>query len=249
MKGWSRSALVKFASPDVVIPKPQRRGRAQEDDCAPAAAHLRAEQKKSLQRKFAGRWSLLLRERYGLHAPNVLQLDPEFQFHPSTEWRIDFALPGLKVMVEIDGGTWSDGRTAHNWGPGISNDYIKQNAATRAGWHPFRLSADLIDEPNIQPILEYATQLMASAKPFVVPLNSISEAVYLGQWGDNDMPTRHYYALSDSVVLASWVDLPPTEAWSESEQEVICAAGYGYAPAPLRGRMAIGRRVFVSIIE
>ncbi len=51
---------------------------------------------------------------------------PEYQFHPERKWRADFAHPGYKIIVEIEGGAFSNGR--HVRGRGYySEQRIKMN--------------------------------------------------------------------------------------------------------------------------
>ena len=56
----------------------------------------------------------------------------EYRFHPDRRWRFDFAWPGLKIAVEVDGGIYSRGR--HVRGTGFERDAEKRNAAVLAGW-------------------------------------------------------------------------------------------------------------------
>jgi very-short-patch-repair endonuclease len=63
----------------------------------------------------------------GLPAPTR-----EYRFHPRRRWRFDFAWPGRRVAVEVDGGIYSRGR--HVRGSGFERDAEKRNAAVTAGW-------------------------------------------------------------------------------------------------------------------
>jgi hypothetical protein len=51
---------------------------------------------------------------------------------PQRRWRLDFAWPGDKVGVEVQGGLWTGGK--HARGAGIENDYEKGNAGQLLGW-------------------------------------------------------------------------------------------------------------------
>lgn len=245
MRGWSNAALKKCASPDVGIPKAEPRRRAQRGEEDAAGVQLRREMEMRLQRRFYGIWNTLLRERYDLEAPTTLRLDPEFQFHPTVEWRIDFALPAQQIMIEIDGGTWSEERSGHNWGTGITNDHTKQNAAVAAGWKPFRLSADMLEEQHIRPILDFAEACPVALQS--IALSSAGESVLLGAWGNDDRPTRTYYALGDLILLASWVELPPVEQWGTSQHTLQCAHGYGWIPSAIKHRAKSGRRLLAVV--
>jgi very-short-patch-repair endonuclease len=61
---------------------------------------------------------------------------PEYRFHPKRQWRADFAHPGYKIIVEIEGGVFSNGR--HVRGQGYLNDMEKYNAAVLLGWKILR---------------------------------------------------------------------------------------------------------------
>lgn len=56
----------------------------------------------------------------------------EHKFHPVRKWRIDFAWPGRKLAVEIEGGIWAQGR--HTRGAGVRADMEKYNALASLGW-------------------------------------------------------------------------------------------------------------------
>lgn len=51
-------------------------------------------------------------------------------------WLFDFAFPGGKVAVEVEGGVWSRGR--HVSPVGFIKDCEKYNAATVGGWRVLR---------------------------------------------------------------------------------------------------------------
>jgi very-short-patch-repair endonuclease len=66
----------------------------------------------------------------------------QYRFQPVREWRADFAWPEHMVMLEVDGGTFSQGR--HTRGKGFEEDCIKRNTATLAGWKVFNVTSALI---------------------------------------------------------------------------------------------------------
>jgi len=64
----------------------------------------------------------------------------EYAFSPDgRRWRFDFAWPELKVAVEIEGGTWTQGR--HTRGQGFEDDCVKHNTALMEGWKVLRFPA------------------------------------------------------------------------------------------------------------
>lgn len=68
----------------------------------------------------------------GLPAPET-----EYKFHPTRNWRADFAYPGLRLLVEVEGGEWARGR--HTRGSGFIRDAEKYAEAQIAGWRVLRI--------------------------------------------------------------------------------------------------------------
>lgn len=64
----------------------------------------------------------------------------EWYFHPERKWRFDYALPELKIAIEIDGGLFTGGR--HSGGVGQLNDMEKMNTATSMGWLVFHYTPE-----------------------------------------------------------------------------------------------------------
>ena len=58
--------------------------------------------------------------------------ETEFVFHPVVKWRFDFAWPGQKVYLEVQGGLFIGGR--HTRGAALIKEYEKLNNATMLGW-------------------------------------------------------------------------------------------------------------------
>lgn len=65
----------------------------------------------------------------------------EFRFARPRQWRFDFAWPELGLALEIEGGTWVQGR--HGTGAGMRADAEKYNAATLDGWRILRVTSDM----------------------------------------------------------------------------------------------------------
>ncbi|OFX05203.1 MAG: hypothetical protein A3E78_09205 [Alphaproteobacteria bacterium RIFCSPHIGHO2_12_FULL_63_12] len=66
----------------------------------------------------------------------------EYRFCTGRKWRFDFALVGLKIALEVEGGVWSGGR--HTRGAGYESDCEKYNAATAMGWRVLRFTAKML---------------------------------------------------------------------------------------------------------
>lgn len=66
----------------------------------------------------------------------------EFQFHPSRRWRSDFHLVGKKILIEVEGGIWTQGR--HTRAKGYLEDMDKYNEATILGYQVLRFSTEQV---------------------------------------------------------------------------------------------------------
>lgn len=64
----------------------------------------------------------------------------EHVFHWTRKWRFDYAMPELKIAIEIDGGVWEYGR--HNRPQGYIDDMEKLNTAASMGWLVLRFTTD-----------------------------------------------------------------------------------------------------------
>ena len=62
----------------------------------------------------------------------------EFKFHPIRKWRADFAIPSAKLLIEIEGGFWIQGR--HSRGGGGESDMEKYNTSSIMGYALLRFS-------------------------------------------------------------------------------------------------------------
>lgn len=85
---------------------------------------------------------------------------PEYQFLPSRKWRADFAHPRYKIIVEIEGGAFSNGR--HVRGKGYLNDMEKYNSAILQGWKILRYApgqeAQMMDD--VRQLIEEHERMM-----------------------------------------------------------------------------------------
>ena len=73
-----------------------------------------------------------------------LQLIKEYKFCDGRKWRFDYALPDLKIAIEIEGGVFSNGR--HTRGKGYLNDMEKYNMASELGWTLLRYTPTQLNE-------------------------------------------------------------------------------------------------------
>ena len=86
-------------------------------------------------------FGILFRElAQGASLPNV-----EWKFHPTRQWRFDYAWPAGMVACELDGGQWKTGGGRHN----TDADRDKLNEAAAMGWRVLRFShRQLEDDPT-----------------------------------------------------------------------------------------------------
>jgi very-short-patch-repair endonuclease len=78
----------------------------------------------------------------------------EYRFDPSRRWRADFAFPQQKLLVEVEGGVWTEGR--HVRGSGYENDLEKYNAASLAGWRLLRFTPAMVNNGRALNVIEEA---------------------------------------------------------------------------------------------
>lgn len=79
----------------------------------------------------------------------------EFQFAaPARRWKFDFAWPDRGVALEIEGGTWVQGR--HNTGTGMRSDCEKYNAAASMGWVVYRVTVDMVRDGTAYEVVTQA---------------------------------------------------------------------------------------------
>ncbi|MGL5912790.1 MAG: hypothetical protein ACRCZB_01395 [Bacteroidales bacterium] len=65
-----------------------------------------------------------------------IEVVKEHIFHPTRKWRFDYAIPELKIALEVEGGVWTGGR--HTRPQGFLGDIEKYNAGALLGWRIFR---------------------------------------------------------------------------------------------------------------
>lgn len=92
----------------------------------------------------------LLSEKYTLsllfqlRAVDLPEPEQETRFHPVRRWRFDLAYPAQKVAVEIEGGSWQNGR--HTRGKGYETDCEKYSEAAVLGWKVIRCTPAMVED-------------------------------------------------------------------------------------------------------
>lgn len=127
-----------------VIEKREKRTQAKTAADVLRSAKLMATRER-LESKFALVW----------HALGGPKMERQHQGVPGRKWAFDFAHLPTQVVVEIDGGTRN--KSGHTTFDGYRNDCERDNAATLDGWQVFRLTGQMIDAANVQPIIDFLT--------------------------------------------------------------------------------------------
>lgn len=65
-----------------------------------------------------------------------IAFEREFRFCSTRKWRADFHLIGKMILIEVEGGVWSNGR--HTRGKGYIADMEKYNTAQNLGYKVLR---------------------------------------------------------------------------------------------------------------
>lgn len=82
-------------------------------------------------------------ELFALHCMAIgLHPQREYRFCPDRRWRADFVFETEQIIVEIEGGTWSNGR--HSRGAGMETDMKKYNRATIMGYRVLRYTTAMV---------------------------------------------------------------------------------------------------------
>ena len=87
--------------------------------------------------------------------------EEEYKFLRDRRFRFDFAWPLTNIAVEIEGGTFVQGR--HVTGAGFSKDCVKYNLAARDGWRVYRFTTQMVKSGEGISFLEDAWPLRLSA--------------------------------------------------------------------------------------
>ena len=87
-------------------------------------------------------------EMLALHLrANGIEFVREYEFAKPRKYRADFYIPGPlhdeRLLIEVEGGTWSAGR--HVRGSGMEEDMRKYNLATKMGYSLLRYSTAMIE--------------------------------------------------------------------------------------------------------
>ena len=96
------------------------------------------EQSKARRNKWQDAYALQIKQA-GLPRPVT-----EYQAILGRKFRWDFAWPESLILVEIQGGIWSSGKSGHSTGTGINRDCEKGNMANLASFCCLSFTSDMI---------------------------------------------------------------------------------------------------------
>ena len=86
----------------------------------------------------------------------------ELRFAPPRRWRFDLAWPDRMVAVEVEGGTWTNGR--HVRGSGFEKDAEKYSEAAIRGWKVIRVTRGMIERGDALSLIERAMRIESATK-------------------------------------------------------------------------------------
>jgi very-short-patch-repair endonuclease len=95
------------------------------------------------------RWTSVLRGQmrsYGIASPALRE---EHRFHATRKFLFDFAIPHLRIAIEVEGGVFMRPRpgrkSRHTSGAGYQRDCTKYNLAALDGWTVLRFTSRMIE--------------------------------------------------------------------------------------------------------
>lgn len=91
-----------------------------------------------------------------LHKAGVLWPQREVQPVPDRRWACDFVWSAQRLIVEVEGGTFSGGR--HVRGQGFADDCVKYNTLTLRGWRVLRITGAHIKSGEALAWVEWALE-------------------------------------------------------------------------------------------
>lgn len=93
----------------------------------------------------------------------------EFQFHPIRQWRADYYLPDLKLLIELEGGVFGFGKKnsimgGHNRGKGYIQNLEKYNAANEMLYHQLRFANVEVERTKGQNVIDSLKNFIQNKK-------------------------------------------------------------------------------------
>ena len=80
---------------------------------------------------------------FHIRATNLPSVERQYKFHPTRRWKADFCWVKEKLIVEVQGGIWIQGR--HSRGGGYTKDCEKMNEAVLMGYKYLKVTKEHIN--------------------------------------------------------------------------------------------------------
>jgi very-short-patch-repair endonuclease len=110
--------------------------------------------KSDLEAKFLNTWDLF-RQSLDLPSPEA-----QVRLNPTSRHVWDFAWPAHRVALEIQGGTWLPGRSAHAGGTGATRDARKNNLAVLNGYVVLYATSDMLKDTQIMDLFQTIAEVL-----------------------------------------------------------------------------------------
>lgn len=81
---------------------------------------------------------------------------------PERKWALDFAWPARRIALEVEGGTWVEGR--HSRAQGFERDAEKYCEAAIAGWRVLRVTNHMVEDGRALGYLERLFERMGESR-------------------------------------------------------------------------------------
>ncbi len=91
---------------------------------------------------------------FQLQARKIRGYRREVEWHPRRNFRSDFLWPEERVIVEVEGGQWTQGR--HQRGGGMERDAVKYNEASLMGFMVLRFVTGQVVRGEAVDVIERA---------------------------------------------------------------------------------------------
>lgn len=94
-----------------------------------------------------------------MHQAGLPEPEKQFRFCPTRRWAADFAFQDARLLVECDGGNFTEGR--HTRGKGFEDDCEKLSTAAAMGWRVIRVTRNHIKSGLAVTLIARALGLVA----------------------------------------------------------------------------------------
>lgn len=105
----------------------------------------------------------------------------QFAAIPGRKFRFDFAWPVKRLLVEIQGGIWTQG--GHSRGAGMKRDHEKANMAAALGYRVMYFNSDFADDPETHVALVVAAYQWGSG---VLDNGTVGGIPFASTTGENE---------------------------------------------------------------